>query len=370
MRKLLFLSLTSFAFVHAKAQNSNVQDYINKYKATAINEMIRTGVPASITLAQGILESGSGQSKLAMYSNNHFGIKCKEEWTGDKTYHDDDRKHECFRVYRTPEESFKDHSDFLKNRPYYTELFDLEPTDYKGWAKGLKKAGYATERDYASNLIKLIEQNDLEEYSDEAIALMDKGQTYPESNTAIASISTPTNNTNSQASNVALFSDGEAMNNATKEKKTTIVANNNTIPSATIGSVTGQYPDGVFKINETSVIFAKNGSSLFAIATNNNISYGKLLAFNDLHTNVDILPSDRLIYLNKKPRKGSKEIHVVENGENLDMISQKEGIQIQYLAQYNHIKEADIPATGEKLYLQNVAPNSPRLNGNSSFASR
>lgn len=369
MRKLLFLSLTSFAVMHSKAQNTNVQDYINKYKGTAINEMIRTGVPASITLAQGILESGSGQSKLAMYSNNHFGIKCKEEWTGDKTYHDDDRKHECFRVYRTAEESFKDHSDFLKNRPYYTELFDLDPTDYKGWAKGLKKAGYATERDYASNLIKLIEQNDLEEYSDEAIAMMEKGQTYSTSNTVTASIAKPNNSSNNQASNVALFSDGEAMSNTSKEKKATIA---NTAPqvATSIGSVTGQYPDGIFKINATSVLFAKNGSSLFAIASNNNISYGKLLTFNDLQGNVDILPSDRLIYLSKKPKKGAKEIHIVENGENLDMISQKEGIQLQYLAQYNHLKEVDVPAAGEKLYLQNVAPNSPRLSGNSTFVAR
>ena len=124
------------------------QSYIEKYSSLAVEEMYRTGVPASITLAQGLLESGNGQSRLAVKGNNHFGIKCHNTWTGAKVYHDDDRKGECFRKYDSPEESFRDHSDFLRYRDRYKFLFDLELTDYRSWAYGLKTAGYATDPKY------------------------------------------------------------------------------------------------------------------------------------------------------------------------------------------------------------------------------
>jgi len=170
---LLFISLATFAIsTFAQASNrmnnyvNKVNNYINKYKNIAMVEMVRTGVPAAITLAQGILESGCGESELAKKSNNHFGIKCKNEWTGAKVYHDDDERQECFRVYATPEDSYRDHSDFLKNRPYYTNLFKLKPTDYKAWAHGLQKDGYAIEKDYPQNLIRIIKMYNLEIYSD------------------------------------------------------------------------------------------------------------------------------------------------------------------------------------------------------------
>ena len=131
--------------------------YISRYSALAVYEMYRSGVPASITLAQGMLESGNGLSELAVKGNNHFGIKCHNNWTGGKMYHDDDAKGECFRKYTAPEHSYRDHSDFLRYRDRYKFLFDLEITDYKGWAHGLKKAGYATDPSYPSKLIKLIE---------------------------------------------------------------------------------------------------------------------------------------------------------------------------------------------------------------------
>lgn len=138
--------------------------YIDRYSNIAMEEMRRYKIPASITLAQGILESSSGKSQLTRKSNNHFGIKCHKGWTGGRTYHDDDEKGECFRVYKHPESSFRDHSLFLAERTRYAGLFELKITDYKGWAKGLRKAGYATDKRYPEKLINIIESYDLNQY--------------------------------------------------------------------------------------------------------------------------------------------------------------------------------------------------------------
>lgn len=143
--------------------------YIHRYRDIAMNEMRQYKIPASITLAQGILESRSGQSELTRKSNNHFGIKCHKGWTGGRTYHDDDEKGECFRVYKYPEKSFKDHSLFLAERTRYQDLFKLKITDYKGWAKGLRKAGYATDKAYPQKLIKIVEDYELYKYDDRVL---------------------------------------------------------------------------------------------------------------------------------------------------------------------------------------------------------
>lgn len=142
---------------------TNTSHYIEVYKNIAMKEMQDYGIPASITLAQGILESGSGKGRLAVQANNHFGIKC-HGWNGGKIYHDDDRSQECFRKYRSAETSFKDHSEFLTNRSRYAKLFTLRKSDYKGWAKGLRKAGYATDKRYPQKLISIIETYDLDDY--------------------------------------------------------------------------------------------------------------------------------------------------------------------------------------------------------------
>jgi hypothetical protein len=146
--------------------NNFTVDYIGTYKDIAIRKMEEYKIPASITLAQGILESGNGLSELAKKSNNHFGIKCHSSWTGKKVYHDDDRRGECFRKYPSAEGSFNDHSKFLTNRGRYEFLFELSPDDYKAWAKGLKKAGYATDRKYPKKLISFIENFELYKYDD------------------------------------------------------------------------------------------------------------------------------------------------------------------------------------------------------------
>jgi flagellum-specific peptidoglycan hydrolase FlgJ len=167
----LFLFTCSFlTLLSAQAENlASADEYILTWKSEAVRQMNLYKIPASITLAQGILESGNGVSELAKKSNNHFGIKCHADWEGGRTYHDDDEKGECFRVYKYPEKSFKDHSLFLAERTRYQDLFKLKITDYKGWAKGLKKAGYATDRTYTQKLIKIVEDYDLYKYDDRVI---------------------------------------------------------------------------------------------------------------------------------------------------------------------------------------------------------
>ena len=176
-------------FDQYKKKNKNIAssftvDYIGTYKNIAIDKMVKYNIPASITLAQGILESGNGLSTLAKKSNNHFGIKCHSGWKGKKVYHDDDKKNECFRKYANPEGSFNDHSLFLTSRGRYEFLFDLKPDDYKGWAKGLKKAGYATDRKYPKKLISFIENFELYQY--DALVLDEKGYKRIRNNTGIA----------------------------------------------------------------------------------------------------------------------------------------------------------------------------------------
>lgn len=172
MRKFSFtiialLTLSSSISAATKKLQVNI-DYINRYSQIAVEKMREHRIPASITLAQGILESGAGQSELAKKSNNHFGIKCHNDWTGERVYHDDDEKQECFRKYSKPELSYEDHSQFLKKKRYES-LFELNVTDYKGWAKGLKACGYATAKDYAERLIDLIETYDLQQYDQIAL---------------------------------------------------------------------------------------------------------------------------------------------------------------------------------------------------------
>ncbi len=337
---LFFITIVCANFSFAQI-NDAVQQYIDKYKALAINEEIRTGVPAAITLAQGILESKSGGSELAVASNNHFGIKCKTEWTGATYYHDDDAKQECFRVYPTIEDSYKDHSDFLKNRPYYTSLFDIDPTDYKAWAKGLKKAGYATEYNYAPMLIKVIEDNNLQQYT--LLALEDAKNGTRED---VAAINTINDN-------------GPVIINATAasapEKIETVKEENKTGQTETMFEP-GNYPAGVFTINQAKVIYVTAGTSLFALASSNNISYSKLLDFNNL-VKTDILDKDQLIFLEKKPKKSnSRDFHIVEKSETIEAIAQIEGVQLESLFEYNKMQKGLQPAIGEKVYLRPGTP--------------
>ena len=182
MRKLiktLIVSVAIFGNVFCMSASQDNEAYIQKYCNIAMREMNDYGIPASITLAQGILESAAGTSRLAVQANNHFGIKCHNDWSGEKIYHDDDKRNECFRKYERAEESFIDHSQFLKDRPRYSFLFELDKTDYKAWAKGLKQAGYATDPNYPNRLITLIEKYELYKYDKESFTSKEEGVKTP-----------------------------------------------------------------------------------------------------------------------------------------------------------------------------------------------
>jgi LysM repeat protein len=331
-----------FIFSNSFAQKSRIDSYVEQYKSLAIEEMIRTGIPASITLAQGLLETGFGKSELAVNANNHFGIKCKSDWTGEKVYHDDDTKGECFRKYTSAIESYRDHSDFLKNRPHYAALFNLEVTDYQGWARGLKAAGYATNPKYPQLLIKLIEENNLHQYTLLALQQKENG-----SSEIVASANTQSQE--AKAETVAADDDETPAEMASAPEEivhlTSIATTNNST----------KYPEGTFTINESKVVFAEAGTSLFALATNNNISYNKLLEFNDLGK-VDIIDRGQLIFLQKKQKRGNKDVHVVEANENLHDICQKEGVQLSSVLEFNNLQKSTTPAVGQKIYLKAQSP--------------
>lgn len=349
-RLILFFCLGTPLLV--TAQKEKAAAYVSKYKDLAISEMIRSGVPASITLAQGILESKYGESDLALKSNNHFGIKCKTEWTGQKTYHDDDERGECFRVYASVEESYRDHSDFLKNRPYYAALFKLEPTDNEGWAYGLKKAGYATERDYPQRLLKLINDFDLHQYNLDALAKIKNGSSITNTITAApVPRHEPVTTRLEETKTAASVAEEKEEEHAEAERITPVV---NTVSAKSAKSA--PYPAGnIFAINHTRVIYALEGTSLLALASQYDISLGKLLEFNEL-AEMDVLDNDRLIFLEKKMKKGATDIHIVSADETLHDIAQKEGIRLESLLEYNNLKKDAKPAAGQKLYLRAAGP--------------
>jgi LysM repeat protein len=350
MKKLTCIACAFFLVLLVKAQKEKeaVATYIATYKDLAIREMIRAGIPASITLAQGILETQAGQSDLVKSSNNHFGIKCKTEWTGGKVYHDDDEKGECFRVYISAAESYKDHSDFLKNRPPYAFLFQIDPTNYEGWAKGLRKAGYATSPTYSQMLVKIIVDNNLQQYT--LLALnkpADAADIFAASNTTPAGVN---------SIQAAEAKNEEETNQPTEPVRTATAST--TMPAKRIPvnkPAASVYPAGLFKINETSVIYASAGTSLFAMANNYNVTYKKLLEFNELEEK-DIIEAPQLVYLEKKPKKGTKDFHIVAPDETIEQISQAEGVRLESLLLYNHIVKGKPLQTGEKIYLRTNAP--------------
>ncbi len=347
MKKIILFSCL-FISVTVQAQKEKAQAYIDTYKELAIAEMLRVGVPASITLAQGVLESQYGESDLAKTSNNHFGIKCKTEWMGAKTYHDDDEKGECFRVYESVEKSYMDHSEFLKSRPHYAFLFKLDPTDYDGWAKGLKKAGYATSPTYPQQLLKVINDYNLQQYSLQALARQNNDVPATNANTMVSNTIPP-----------------EIKNMSPIEKETMVAKQPEKIEEATTQTVITikpatkkptTYPQGIFSINHVKVIYGTEGTSLLSLAEQYDIPLGKLLEFNDL-SEMDVLDMDRLIFIERKLKKGSTDFHTVATGETLHAICQAEGIRLDSLLEYNSLKKGAAISAGEKVMLH--AANTP-----------
>jgi len=290
-----------FAPVFLLSQNLNqVELYIEKYKELAIEHMFEYSIPASITLAQGILESGSGKSDLAVKSNNHFGIKCHKGWKGKKSYYDDDEENECFRKYDSASDSYLDHSLFLKNKPRYSELFSLKITDYKGWAKGLKKAGYATDPNYANNLIRVIERYYLYDY------------------------------------------DKLKKNKKNKTKKSDF---KHELKDSVLKYLIKKY-------NNVPYIISKSGDSYKSIADDFGIWLSELIKFNDIEnlkkTSINLKKGER-VYIKPKRRSNSNpSFHVVSNNETMRGISQLYAVKLSSLYKKNplfldrDIREGDI----------------------------
>ena len=318
MFKIIIATLFSVVSLTATAQRISIEEYIEQFKDIAINEMKRSGIPASITLAQGILESENGNSELVKKSNNHFGIKCKSTWSGESVTHDDDATGECFRAYTNAGESYRDHSDFLKANKRYGSLFNLDPVDYEGWAKGLKKAGYATNPRYPDLLIKYIEQYDLQQYS---LAALNK---LPETD---------------------IVKTGEIKTALPVEKidENPTPLNNNVGIDADLDKTTS--------INNTKCVFVKKGTSLLVIANKNDISLSKLMDFNDM-TEEGLLAKDQYVYLHKKQKTGDRDFYIVQPGESVYDVAQKTGIQQKYLLQYNDLNIPVKLNANSKLFLQ------------------
>ena len=314
----IFITMSFCLFLlNISAQRTTVEEYIEQFKETAISEMKRSGVPAAITLAQGILESENGNSDLVKRSNNHFDIKCKSNWSGESVSHDDDATGECFRAYDNAGDSYRDHSDFLKANKRYSTLFKLDPADYEGWAKGLKKAGYATNPRYPDLLIKYIEQYNLQQYSLAALNELPKME-------------------------IAKADDGSA-----DDPLLTKVETAKSKGDAAIGDDRKR----ISSLNNIKCVFVKKGTSLILVANQNKISLNKLMEYNDM-TEDGILSKDQYIYLHKKSRLGIKEFHIVQPGETIFDVAQVAGIQLKYLLEYNNLN-ADVKLVANtKLFLQ------------------
>ncbi|MCH5718404.1 glucosaminidase domain-containing protein [Niabella hibiscisoli] len=321
IKKLFGTVLFLCVFLFTKAQtNETTLQYIKTYCGIAVTEMQRTGVPAAVKLAQGVLETMSGQSPLVIKSNNHFGIKCKQGYEGPYVLHDDDRPQERFMKYEDAGQSYKDHSDFLKGRSRYAGLFELDPTDYSGWAYGLKKAGYATNPKYPQLLIGIIERYNLAEYT---LMGLGKAEWNEDVKTYIAKtqgIATPTH----------------------------AVA----VTKAPAQPVKNMYPEGEFLINNTKVVVLNAGASLTEIANKYNITVDRLHAMNDFGFIAEKVQKTTLVFLQLKRTVCEKAYHEVLAGENIYDIAQAEGIRLESLLKLNNLGKYDSPAIGAKLKLR------------------
>ena len=303
---LLFCATGTWAQKMTRAQ------YIEKYADIAVREMKATGIPASITLAQGCLESGNGNSTLATKGNNHFGIKCHNNWKGKTIRHDDETKNECFRSYPNADESFRDHSDFLRYRDRYAFLFDLEPTDYKGWAYGLQKAGYATAKTYATSLIQIIEENQLYRYDQlDAVARKELPPTPMEA-----------------------------------EKSTLFKP----LPGHKL--YTASLSREIRTTNGVPWIKARQGDTYASLAKEYNLFTAEILRFNDRTRKVP-LHEGEVVYLEAKKRESARNLdkHVVEEGETMRDLAQRYAVKMKKLYQYNQLRAGTEPEPGTILLL-------------------
>lgn len=299
----------------------SVGDYIERYKDLAIEEMETYHIPASITLAQGILESDCGNSPLALEANNHFGIKCHKEWSGKTFYQDDDEKDECFRSYGKAEDSYRDHSEFLTTRDRYSSLFTLEITDYEGWAYGLKAAGYATNPRYPEMLIKVIEENGLDKYDRVA-----------------SRQSSVVSNKNENDSLHVTFNPPDG-------------GQHSTLPPD-VYSIAGKGGNDriIFMNNGVKFIIARKGDTFYNLADEFGIYAWQLFKNNDMSRKKKVKEGEK-VYLEKKKASAEYAYHIVDQGETLHAIAQDYGIRLKALCRRNNLPENAHLKQGEKLML-------------------
>ena len=303
-RHYILIAALWLASAGASAQsvwNARYQQYIDQYRDCAIEQMLKWKIPASITLAQGVLESGAGQSELARRGNNHFGIKCHTSWTGPTVHRDDDARNECFRAYSSAFESFEDHSRFLATGQRYRQLFRLKLTDYQGWAHGLKAAGYATNPQYAQRLIDIIQLYKLYQY--------DTAKSYD-----------------------------KFMTQRTKDSRHD-----------------GQPLHMIYVYNKNYYLYARPGDTFRSIADEIGISYKKIARYNERGRD-DALQDGEIIWLKKKQKRAPKEYkhrgHYVRSGESMYSIAQKYGIRLASLYKMNHLSPDYTLRVGDELRLR------------------
>jgi len=335
MKKIfILLFITVFAAgAYAQTRIEAYDQYIEQYKSAAINNRDSFGIPASITLAQGLLESGAGKSELATQCNNHFGIKCGSSWYGETMKKDDDSSQECFRCYGNAAESYKDHSEFLKKQRY-AFLFDYDVTRYDEWARGLSKAGYATDPAYPNKLITLIETYQL--------YLLDNGKDLQQSNVTPVVITTPAPTGNN--------------NEPKKEEKPTEEKVDNT--SAAKPVATGKVIStkirsyNVIEINDVRCIQLTQDDNFKNISKATNISVERLCYMNDIPEPRQ-LEAGEYIYLSYKRSTGSAASHTVKAGESMHSISQQYGIRLASLYRLNNLVYGTPCYVGQTLKLRN-----------------
>jgi len=318
----LFLALTAASSAWANVDRMLRGQYIDMWSEEAVYQMVVHYIPASITLAQGIIESGDGNSKLARTANNHFGIKCHSDWQGGRVYHDDDSKGECFRQYEDAKQSFEDHSVFLK-RSRYAKLFELKITDYEAWANGLKECGYATSPTYTQQLIKVIVENELYKYDEEGVKHIKKG-TLPEGRTNTAPI--------------AVIS----------EKQSRKGRHNNDEPAVI---TLGRSRNVSVSNNKVKFTNAKEDETIAELANEMDVMPWQLKRYNDIDDSYRFSEGE-VIYLQPKRKNGDEASHTVKKGESLRIISQLHGIKLKSLMKYNGLN-ADSPLSeGQELKLR------------------
>lgn len=346
--KKIFFAFAVLILSKFQAQTwKNDEQYIQRFAAYAVEEMEKYKIPASITLAQGLLETGGGQSRLAQQGNNHFGIKCKEDWTGKTMKHTDDAPNECFRVYDDPRQSYEDHSKFLAYRSYYTKLFSLDMMDYKAWAHGLKKAGYATNPRYAHILIDKIEKNRLYEFdktnSKEVLyAVLKMYPALKNDGVFMAKL----DQKNAVSKPVTVNVPYEQTSYAKQQQKVEkIVTKAESLNSILIKS----HPNEGKKF-----VIIPNDIDLAAVSKKFQITESALMKWNEIDGNQ--LKKNDILFLESKSSSGNVSTYKAQVGESMHDISQKFGIKLKKLYSKNRMDYGQQPKSGQLIYLQSKKP--------------